>query len=370
MRRSPGDIRRVVILTLTGLGNTLLYLPTLRELARRLPHAQLDAVCASAAAREFFEACPEITNVYQIGRERTMRPGVALAAAVAALRLRPQRYDVSLTVFPSNRLACTALAVLIGARRRLAHRYAPRYHWRNMNALLHTDVRADDTLHDIEQNRRLLAPLLGEIESRARPDDLLMPLRDEDRRAADALLEDWSLQDGNIVGMHVTSYPDMTYKRWAPDRFQGLIERLLSDPARSVIIVGAPDERAYIENIARPFAGRVKICADATLMHATAVVSRCDYFVSNDSGLMHVAALCGVPTLGIFGPTNPSRTAPSGPQHRVVAPDHPCTACYRYPFAPSPGLRNCMQRSCLEDLGVDTVYDAFVELQRANPIEE
>lgn len=369
MRRSPGDIRKAAILTLTGLGNTLLFLPTLRELARRLPQAQIDAVCASVAARDFFEACPEITNVYQIGHERTMRPGVAIAAAGAAIRLRKQHYDISLTVFPSNRMACTALALLVGARRRLAHRYASRYHWRNLNALLHTEVRADATLHDVEQNRRLLMPVLGEIDDHARPEDLQLPLRDEDALAAEARFADWSLPNGVVVGMHVTSYPDMIYKRWAPARFRSLIERLLTDATLSVIIFGTADEHAYLEDLANPFHERVKICTDAPIMHTAAMVARCTYFISNDSGLMHVAACSGVPTLGLFGPTNPTRTAPYGPQHRVVSPVHPCTACYQYPFAPSPGLRNCLRRSCLEDLHVDQVYDTFVDLQRANPMK-
>ena len=67
------------------MGESLLYLPALRELRRRLPEAAIDAVCASRAAREFFERCPEIRRVTQVSRSRKPGPATALALVAALL---------------------------------------------------------------------------------------------------------------------------------------------------------------------------------------------------------------------------------------------------------------------------------------------
>ena len=103
-------------MSLTGLGDTLLYRPALRELKRRLPHAEIHAVCASGAAKAFFEACGEVTRTIQLSPSRDVSPGNAWRLVKGAWALRGERYELSLMVFPSNRFACALLAILVGAR--------------------------------------------------------------------------------------------------------------------------------------------------------------------------------------------------------------------------------------------------------------
>jgi ADP-heptose:LPS heptosyltransferase len=361
-------IRRIAILTLTGLGETLLYLPALRELRRRLPDASIDAVCASRAARELLEQCPEIRRVVQVSASRATGPANAWSLVAGALRLRRERYDLSLPVFPANRLACTVLAAGIGARWRLTHRYAARDHRRTGAWLLEADVPADPSLHDVEQNLALVYHALGDDPARARrgpaqEDDIRFEPGMGARREAEQRFHAWNMADKRVIGFHVTSFPDMTYKRWDGARFRELMLRLLRKSPTGLVVFGTPDERDYIEGVVGDLADAVRICTDAAFPTMAALVGRCAAFVSNDSGLMHVAVSMGVPTLGIFGPTNPTRTRPYGPRHRIVQPDHPCVACYRYPFGPSPGLANCRRDSCLRALSVDEVHAAFQALQ-------
>lgn len=349
-------------MSLTGLGDTLLYLPALRALKSRLPDARIHAVCASSAARLFFESCAEVDTVHQISqsREVSLKSGWQLISAACALR--GERFDVSLMVFPSNRLACAVLAILVGARWRLAHRYRARDHWRNLNCLIHADVPADESLHDVEQNMALVECVTGAAWSSPDLDVRYTPPRPQ-TEAAREMFQAWGLAGKDVTGMHVTSFPDMTYKRWDGQRFHELAERILGSPNNAVIIFGTPDERAYIEDVAGDLQERITICTDAPFEAVAALISRCSGFISNDSGLMHVAAGVGVPTLGIFGPTNPVRTRPWGNANRIVQPDHPCTACYRYPFGPSPALRSCIEHSCLESLSVSEVFDAYEALR-------
>jgi heptosyltransferase-2 len=103
--------------------------------------------------------------------------------------------------------------------------------------------------------------------------------------------------------------------------------------------------------------------AGRTNIHETAaLLERCDLFVGNDSGPMHIAALMGVPVVAIFGPSNSRAWGPYTPpmeqsKHRIVALDLPCMPCfYRHH---SLGLREgCGPRPCLTQLPASAVLAA------------
>jgi ADP-heptose:LPS heptosyltransferase len=100
---------------------------------------------------------------------------------------------------------------------------------------------------------------------------------------------------------------------------------------------------------------------------AAALMKKCSLFISNDSGPMHMAAAVGVPTVAIFGPTNPVWVKPWGVKHRIVRLGLPCSPCFRY----SPAPLKCAAHidfACLKDIDVDQVHkaclDLFLELQK------
>lgn len=127
-------------------------------------------------------------------------------------------------------------------------------------------------------------------------------------------------------------------KRWPPERFAALA-RALAGPGGSregarVLILGGPGDEADMAAVIAGAAGLDVRDTDARtgLLEAAAILAGCDLFVGNDSGLMHLAAAAGAPTLGLFGPTDPARYAPFGARTAWVratrdfdpsAPDHP-----------------------------------------------
>ena len=113
-------------------------------------------------------------------------------------------------------------------------------------------------------------------------------------------------------------------KTWRPENFAALIERLTAAdgilPGARVAVLGRDDERPMalrlISNI--PDARRIDLVGKLDLLTAYACLERCGFYVGNDSGLMHLAAASGVPTLGLFGPTQESLYAPWGTHTGIV----------------------------------------------------
>ena len=123
-------------------------------------------------------------------------------------------------------------------------------------------------------------------------------------------------------------------KVWPPDRFVALARALTAGPdallpgARIAILGGPGDaERAMAAPVLAALPGAVDLVGALTLPEAAACLARAALFVGNDSGLMHLAAAAGTPTLGRFGPTPAAEYAPRGPRARAVeAPGPPGAA--------------------------------------------
>lgn len=149
---------------------------------------------------------------------------------------------------------------------------------------------------------------------------------------------------GPIVAIGPTA--NWTGKVWPPERFAELFRRLADGPlpgARAAIFAGPGAQEAAL---AAPLLAALPDAIDLTgrleLSQVAACLARCQLFIGNDSGLMHLAAASGTPTLGLFGPTPAAEYAPAGRQAAAVLSTSPAMA----------------------DLTVDAAYHAALALLR------
>ena len=108
-------------------------------------------------------------------------------------------------------------------------------------------------------------------------------------------------------------------KNWPADRFAALIRRLMGDRWSVSLLQGPADATAVAEVFAAlgPFSREIPVARPSSVRSLAQWVARAHMLVGNDSGVAHLAARLGVPTVAIFGPTEPSQWAPRGP---AVAP--------------------------------------------------
>ena len=152
-------------------------------------------------------------------------------------------------------------------------------------------------------------------------------------------------------------------KTWPAENFIDLIGRLTSAESifslARVAVFGAPgeEETAYKVLNALPENRRIDVIAKTSPVTAAAVLQRCDFYIGNDSGLMHCAAAAGVPTLGLFGPGWPKRYCPWGKHCDFVATPENFEQLTNYPDY-SPRTAPCLMTS----LTVTAAYTAAVDL--------
>src|ERR1700686_3141382 len=149
-------------------------------------------------------------------------------------------------------------------------------------------------------------------------------------------------------------------KHWGDDRYGELADALRAD-GYSVALLTSPGERPQAETIAAsrdlPIVGY-----DGDVLQLAAAISHCSVVVTNDSGPLHLATALAVPSVSIFGPTDPGRTVIPGAS-RVLRRDHACAPCYQRQ-CPLGAHRRVIQ------ISVDEVFEAAVGVLRELTADE
>lgn len=311
---------RVLFIALSGIGNLLMASPLFRAVQNANPTAELDLLVASRGTKGVIEANPRMRRVFVGSAKPSFRTFHNLVGT-----FRQERPTVGIVTYPGQLITSAGLLFFSRIPRRIGHRYS----WmvlRDSGFLLTDPVSllplpslehalSTRTAHDVVQNLRLLEPLgITPDPTAARYE---FPLTTDDRAYADAWLMKHDSGSRTLIGVHPGSYGDVAYKRWPAERFAELGGRLAADRNVSVLVCGGAEEQMLKAEVSARMHAR-SVVVDTPLRVTAALIARCALFVSNDSGLMHIAASQNVPTFGLFGPTDERRTAPWGPHGHVI----------------------------------------------------
>jgi len=138
------------------------------------------------------------------------------------------------------------------------------------------------------------------------------PFTTEEAAVADDALRRHGLDAARLVCLQMGSSQLQGWKRWPPQHWRALL-LLLRARGLEVALIGSPDERDFVEGIARGIGSHgkvVNLCGELDLGATAALLHGSRAVICNDSGLMHVAAAVGTPIVGLFGPTEFERTRP------------------------------------------------------------
>jgi ADP-heptose:LPS heptosyltransferase len=352
---------RVLIFLLSGVGDTLMFTPALRLLRAAWPSARLMAVTMRSSDHDALAYNPDLDDIRYAP---LLQQGLA-ATVRFLLSLRRERFDLSLLPCPSNRLHYNVGAFLSGARQRVAFRYL-RQSRQNLDFLNTVLVPHRDNIHNVEHNLALAEALTG-VARTAIPGwapELRLPTVAADHAAAAAFLEQEGLAATRCVGLHVSSSraKHMERKCWPKEHFLALIAALgqRHRDLRFILFCGDEDlpETTWLAAHSGP---NVRVAMKLPFRTVAEVIRRCVVFVSNDSGVFHVACAMRTPTVAIFGPTNPLPTGPWQARAEVLRIGLPCSPCF-YHTSHDLTCRAGLDFACLRDLPVEVVVRAVERL--------
>jgi heptosyltransferase II len=296
-----------------GIGNYLLVYPACALLRKTLPQAELHLLALRGPIVEIAGRDPLWDHIHVI--DPTQTKSIADRWGFVS-RLSKEKYDASLSFFPSNRWEYNLLPFFWGVKKRYAFDY-PLKKGASFSFLNNRLVPVDPVLHDVNQNLRLAAAFTGTTSSADGPMVFPRLFNRHEKEEARMLLSDLP---GPFIGIHAGSSGEhgMEAKRWDPMRFGELANRICDRLGAKALIFGGSDEEKLKRIVASVITVPHRIISSRTLPLTAAIMSECALFLCNDSGLMHMAACMEVPVAAIFGPTDERRNGPVGGETIVI----------------------------------------------------
>jgi len=347
---------RILVNCQSGIGINILAVPTLRAIRRTYPDSYVHLIVQFRAGAELLKECPYVDEISVVNYELVRSPG---AMFDFLKKIRREKYDYSFMLFPGNRLDKNIFHRLVNTRRRISHNYVYRKNL-NFNFVNDTRIEIDRNAHDVEQNLRLLSVL--DIDPGLQSDELELFISPEVSARADEILFDIT-RKSTFIGIHAGSSKDLTMelKRWPAEYFADLIDSLKNLYDCEILLFGSRDEDKIKQEIKSRTKSECEVVGMMDIQTTAALIKKCSLFVSNDSGLMHIAAATGVRTVGIFGPTDPVRTAPHGVENVVVRSGIDCSPCFSINSVGKKIDCTKKDRECLLNLKSEYVLQKIIE---------
>jgi ADP-heptose:LPS heptosyltransferase len=353
-RNPPADPRRILLLRLERIGDLVMTLAAIDDVAAAAPAAELTLVVGSWNAG-LARAIARVSRVELLDAAWLARDGGGLGPARllrAARAWRRQRYDVAINFEPDVR----SNLLLAGSGAAWTAGYSSGGGGALLDVALEYDVRA----HTSDNARRLVAAVLGDRKGTGAGGLTIPPAEAQaaERRVPRA--------GRPVVGIHASG--GRAIKQWPIERFAEIARKLVAEADATIVLTGSAQDRPLVDRVRAglPEERVVDVAGDADLVSTAAVLQRLDVLVTGDTGPMHLAAAVGTPVVAVFGPSDPARYAPRGPRDRIVRIDLPCAPCNRIRRPPE----RCAGHTpdCLAGVTTDLVWQAVVgALDRSRP---
>jgi len=321
--------RTIVICCFFGIGNSVLFHPVIRNLRQRIPGVSITVGALGLRNAEYFSLSPDIDRVIVFNSIRNayrdVRNLLSLSIKKADMLIVPYLSENRYAWFISKIAGKTTLG------------YDQKGHSYDITVPLAYK-------HELEVNLDIIRTLFP-----GSTDDLHGELIPFVQRSN-------GLSKARRIGFHASAHPSMPEKCWPYQNFVTLGRMLKKHTGAVTCLFGGGSD---ILSGSRGNDFDVNLVGKLDLRAAMRHIAEMDLFITNDSGLMHIAASLQVPVVSIFGPTDELKNSPVGQGHLVITQELDCRPCYK-PW----GTVQCtqdVQFRCMKDISPEAVISRMRE---------
>ncbi len=327
---------KILIIKPSALGDIVHTLPFLAAVRTTFPAAEIHWVVARGL-HTFLEGHPMINRLWIMDKDRWKQlsrlPEIITEINTFRKALANEHFDISIDL--SGLLRSGLITFAAGARYKLgfsdSDEGSPFFYTHKLEG--------GRQIHAIDRYLKLAA-LMGCDTSQV---SFPMPPCPTDSPLFSALPEHFCI---------IAPSAGKEANRWPADRFGELAASL---PLPSVIISNKADAEIADAVVDGSNGKAFNMAGKTGLKELVALIAKARFFISNDTGPMHIAAALGIPVFAIFGPANPIRTGPYGAIHTIIQTQLDCIPCYR--------RKPCEHWKCMQDITVEKVRQTILTKQ-------
>ena len=316
MQIDKSQVKRILLITLSNVGDIILTTPVISVLLKEFPGARIDCM-VGPRGKELFEKDPRIFKLIIYDKHINIAQKRRLQ-----IKLKKLRYDLVVdmrnTIFP----------LLIG----------PKFRTGTIQRL------PPEVVHSRQRHLYRLASL--GIENLTERSYIHIP--DEDARYAEDLLGQLQVAEPMVV---ISPGAKSHLKRWTAEGFAAVADRLQAECKAAVVFIGQAEDEAVIREIMARMKRQAHTMVEKTNIRQLAhIMKRAKLVITNDSAPLHLGCAVGAKVLAIFGPTDPRRYGPTGEFDMAVFRKLVCSPCEKAECAY--GLE------CMKLITPDEIFDA------------
>ncbi len=330
----PEGINKILIRATNWIGDAILTIPAVDSIRATYPRAHI-AVLAKPWVADIYSLFTGIDEViiYEDAYDN------ALGVLRLARRLKKMKFDLAILL--QNAIEAAIMSCAAGIPLRAG------YNSDGRGSLLTHRVRRSreiKKLHQVDYYLEMVKAL-GCVSVNK---EMHLETKISTPEARSVLQKYLTGPEKDIIGIA----PGATYgpaKRWFPERFAAVADKIAGMVACRIILLGGKSDEEAAEEVRRlAQTSIINLAGKTGLKEAAYLISQCRLFISNDSGLMHIAGALNIPTIAIFGSTNPQTTSPVGKESVVVHHKVSCSPCLK---------KTCPSDfRCMELISVDDVF--------------
>jgi heptosyltransferase-2 len=337
--------KKILIRSTNWIGDAIMTTPAVRSIRQNFPEAHI-AILAYPWVADIFHNCPHVDEVIVFNKKvehRGLKGLWRLSRQLAAAK-----FDAAILL--QNAFEAALLTVLAGIPVRAGYIRDAR------RLLLTHPVKISPVVRKLHQVHYYQGLCRG-LGLAPGPDQLFLQLAPEVELWARKFVADFKGRP--VIGFN----PGAAYgpaKCWPVERY-GKLAAILAEELDAVIPVFGTAADSATAGTIQKFAPEnvIDLAGNTTLAEAMALIGVCDCFVTNDSGLMHVAAARRTPLVSIFGSTDPVATGPFSDRAVIVQKELDCQPCFK---------THCKSDFlCMNNIGVEEVAEAVKEILYETP---
>ncbi|MBI4335508.1 MAG: glycosyltransferase family 9 protein [Candidatus Omnitrophica bacterium] len=321
---NPDEIKKILIVSLSNIGDCILTTPVLASLKKGLPHASISIIIGPSASG-IFEDDKRVDEVIIYNKRMRFKDKLRFVDDV-------KKKGFDLVVDLRNSLMPLLLGArystgLLGARRRGTHKI--REHLSKLDAIGIGADGARDALYVDESSEEY---------------------------AYDFLKSEKVAPNDTVIGLAAGA--KSLIKRWPKESFAKLADMLAETYHAKIILFGSEDETPLNEEITGMMKnGAMLASGKTTIPQLISLMRRLNLLITNDSAALHIASLLGVPQVAIFGPTDPKKYGPLGKGDSVVSKGLGCSPCE---------VAQCNKNlECMVDISPAEVFEAAAKVLKS-----